>query len=122
LRNWCNIPISVATKTRSLVVFLASSSMPPVERMCVLFPGISPDSAIHSALVVHPHSGWTYSSAPSLARTVSTNALGEISARSEEHTSELQSRFDLVCRLLLEKKNTVGIVLCFASGRWLVSI
>src|SRR5207249_7541740 len=27
-------------------------------------------------------------------------------ARSEEHTSELQSRFDLVCRLLLEKKNT----------------
>src|SRR5699024_11674419 len=25
-------------------------------------------------------------------------------ARSEEHTSELQSRFDLVCRLLLEEK------------------
>src|SRR5207249_10993364 len=28
-----------------------------------------------------------------------------LSFRSEEHTSELQSRFDLVCRLLLEKKN-----------------
>src|SRR6266704_6599043 len=29
--------------------------------------------------------------------------------RSEEHTSELQSRFDLVCRLLLEKKkNNIG--------------
>src|SRR5206468_11723302 len=27
-------------------------------------------------------------------------------SRSEEHTSELQSRSDLVCRLLLEKKNT----------------
>src|SRR5437868_13424226 len=27
--------------------------------------------------------------------------------RSEEHTSELQSRFDLVCRLLLEKKKKV---------------
>src|SRR5699024_12325131 len=27
-----------------------------------------------------------------------------IAYRSEEHTSELQSRFDLVCRLLLEKK------------------
>src|SRR5699024_12185005 len=26
-------------------------------------------------------------------------------SRSEEHTSELQSRFDLVCRLLLDKKN-----------------
>src|SRR5699024_12364386 len=28
--------------------------------------------------------------------------------RSEEHTSELQSRFDLVCRLLLEKKNRIN--------------
>src|SRR5699024_1940424 len=28
-----------------------------------------------------------------------------VNHRSEEHTSELQSRFDLVCRLLLEKKN-----------------
>src|SRR5699024_11354037 len=27
-----------------------------------------------------------------------------VKERSEEHTSELQSRFDLVCRLLLEKK------------------
>src|SRR5699024_12319290 len=27
-------------------------------------------------------------------------------SRSEEHTSELQSRFELVCRLLLEKTNT----------------
>src|SRR5699024_6445528 len=29
------------------------------------------------------------------------------SQRSEEHTSELQSRFDLVCRLLLEKKKII---------------
>src|SRR5204862_7221302 len=28
-----------------------------------------------------------------------------VTTRSEEHTSELQSRRDLVCRLLLEKKN-----------------
>src|SRR2546427_8279498 len=28
-------------------------------------------------------------------------------ARSEEHTSELQSQSNLVCRLLLEKKNTI---------------
>src|SRR2546430_4146464 len=30
-------------------------------------------------------------------------------ARSEEHTSELQSQSNLVCRLLLEKKNTVCV-------------
>src|SRR5699024_12703877 len=29
--------------------------------------------------------------------------------RSEEHTSELQSRFDLVCRLLLEKKKSNNV-------------
>src|SRR5436309_11481693 len=34
----------------------------------------------------------------------STNSLYRLSSRSEEHTSELQSRENLVCRLLLEKK------------------
>src|SRR3712207_8058930 len=35
-------------------------------------------------------------------------ALGSPSQRSEEHTSELQSRQYLVCRLLLEKKNNTN--------------
>src|SRR5699024_11525162 len=34
-----------------------------------------------------------------------TNIPPKSARRSEEHTSELQSRFDLVCRHLLEKKN-----------------
>src|SRR5690606_39651634 len=33
-----------------------------------------------------------------------------ILSRSEEHTSELQSRENLVCRLLLEKKNIMGML------------
>src|SRR2546430_9650383 len=33
----------------------------------------------------------------------------DCSGRSEEHTSELQSQSNLVCRLLLEKKNTHGV-------------
>src|SRR5438874_5828264 len=38
-------------------------------------------------------------------------------ARSEEHTSELKSRRDLVCRLLLEKKKAAGTVLiCMATS------
>src|SRR5437868_9059954 len=43
--------------------------------------------------------------------------------RSEEHTSELQSRFDLVCRLLLEKKKadvytkTIFDLICGSSQR-----
>src|SRR2546429_4483228 len=33
----------------------------------------------------------------------------KITERSEEHTSELQSRLHLVCRLLLEKKKNINI-------------
>src|SRR5947209_12639503 len=36
--------------------------------------------------------------------------------RSEEHTSELQSRQYLVCRLLLEKKKKMIFLLCFTNG------
>src|SRR5437868_13234797 len=38
----------------------------------------------------------------------SSNRIWSPGTRSEEHTSELQSRFDLVCRLLLEKINITG--------------
>src|SRR5436190_15272277 len=37
----------------------------------------------------------------------SSSASGSVARRSEEHTSELQSHSDLVCRLLLEKKNSM---------------
>src|SRR5699024_11496627 len=37
-------------------------------------------------------------------------ALDDAGHRSEEHTSELQSRFDLVCRLLLEKKKKATVL------------
>src|SRR5437867_9783318 len=36
---------------------------------------------------------------------------GKCPVRSEEHTSELQSPYDLVCRLLLEKKKKIFIFL-----------
>src|SRR5687768_18278389 len=35
-----------------------------------------------------------------------------LGARSEEHTSELQSRLHLVCRLLLEKKKATNVLTC----------
>src|SRR5699024_11520688 len=48
--------------------------------------------------------GHYYAKAESGVLTGTTKE-SNIEPRSEEHTSELQSRFDLVCRLLLEKKN-----------------
>src|SRR2546421_304057 len=44
--------------------------------------------------------------APLLSPKLSSERHCEASIRSEEHTSELQSRSDLVCRLLLEKKKS----------------
>src|SRR5437867_10766174 len=41
---------------------------------------------------------------PNLTVTQAVEQLRELEVRSEEHTSELQSPYDLVCRLLLEKK------------------
>src|SRR2546430_5962819 len=35
------------------------------------------------------------------------HAVARVDGRSEEHTSELQSQSNLVCRLLLEKKNRI---------------
>src|SRR2546430_4046218 len=37
------------------------------------------------------------------------SSLGQTNARSEEHTSELQSQSNLVCRLLLEKKKYFNV-------------
>src|SRR2546428_8372972 len=49
-----------------------------------------------------PGPGWRN---PSSWRTIPP-PMSLLAFRSEEHTSELQSRSDLVCRLLLEKKKT----------------
>src|SRR6478672_13615162 len=53
--------------------------------------------SLHDALPIWPCAG-------SPPRTAACSCTPP--ARSEEHTSELQSRSDLVCRLLLEKKKT----------------
>src|SRR6266568_8978618 len=62
--------------------------------------------SLHDALP-----SWPLSSTASTARFSSSPIIGcatamrgSLATRSEEHTSELQSQFHLVCRLLLEKK------------------
>src|SRR5699024_11381221 len=53
------------------------------------------------------HRGCSRGRPPRRRRSRSSRRAG--CRRSEEHTSELQSRFDLVCRLLLEKKKKTAI-------------
>src|SRR2546422_6290921 len=57
-----------------------------------------PSSAVQLTVVV------PLGKAEPLAGVQVTLAVPQLSERSEEHTSELQSRLHLVCRLLLEKK------------------
>src|SRR5690349_23431350 len=67
--------------------------------------------SLHDALPICPNGEKKVSSAE-LAQAINENGEAALFmptydevVRSEEHTSELQSRRDLVCRLLLEKKN-----------------
>src|SRR2546422_8613176 len=63
-------------------------------------------SAVGTTLRLHrPHGGEPLT--PRRRRIRESGAREQVLARSEEHTSELQSRLHLVCRLLLEKKKKI---------------
>src|SRR2546428_5154016 len=64
--------------------------------------------SLHDALPIWRHP-LEYASAGKITHCAATTLRSASSSheRSEEHTSELQSRSDLVCRLLLEKKKTI---------------
>src|SRR5690349_22788816 len=62
--------------------------------------------SLHDALPISALPGLLMSTAPTWQAPTSGQPplASHVNQRSEEHTSELQSRRDLVCRLLLEKK------------------
>src|SRR2546430_17091502 len=64
--------------------------------------------SLHDALPIWPGSGRSRRAAPpapTASRNTTSCSGSPKSWRSEEHTSELQSQSNLVCRLLLEKKH-----------------
>src|SRR5690625_5670850 len=78
-------------------------SLPQVNLSLVRRSSTSKDSPTARA----SRSRWTVvqeSRSCSVSETTSTVSAAPVPERSEEHTSELQSRGHLVCRLLLEKK------------------
>src|SRR2546429_1300513 len=66
--------------------------------------------SLHDALPISSKSRPASCSSRS-SQDTPTIATRGISVRSEEHTSELQSRLHLVCRLLLEKKKRIIAIL-----------
>src|SRR2546422_10177432 len=63
--------------------------------------------SLHDALPISPPRPSTGSSCRASARSRRRRLPAPRRRRSEEHTSELQSRLHLVCRLLLEKKKKI---------------
>src|SRR2546421_3216052 len=77
----------------------------------------APHVAGSAALAIQAHPAWDAADvAAAIVNTADATQLASNSARSEEHTSELQSRSDLVCRLLLEKKK-INIIWKYAINR-----
>src|SRR5256884_2345597 len=71
---------------------------------------------------------WSAAAAPRLSKTRSADVSDGRSSghwghpkRSEEHTSELQSRLHLVCRLLLEKKNHAPRLTVHPIAGWVLA-
>src|SRR5205085_11322882 len=62
-----------------------------------------------SAALLAPSTSPTLASRPSPAPSAAAARSSRPETRSEEHTSELQSQSNLVCRLLLEKKKIITI-------------
>src|SRR2546427_4784030 len=77
-----------------LALNVANFANAPIDAIAKQVPRMA--SATHASL-------WT----DALERAERQVEYAEISSRSEEHTSELQSQSNLVCRLLLEKKKRI---------------
>src|SRR5438445_8728144 len=84
-----------------LVLFLRDTAPPEIYTL-----------SLHDALPIRRRR-WSHSTATSTPTTARRRTRAP--ARSEEHTSELQSRQYLVCRLLLEKKKKGGASWCAES-------
>src|SRR5438067_6522127 len=82
--------------------------------------------SLHDALPIYLEVVEAANGDRALQMVASAHPEGAVAVRSEEHTSELQSRFDLVCRLLLEKKkkNTMEVIteVLQMLRRWAVSV
>src|SRR5687768_17700409 len=84
----------------------AEAESAPPEKPASTSAGGPPAAAAESSAGTEEHGGGRVEMAKEKLEEVKEKIGPKLEeARSEEHTSELQSRLHLVCRLLLEKKN-----------------
>src|SRR5699024_11648012 len=107
-------PVSLCTLSTDLLILPRSLTSPlfpytPLFRSCAALPPSPPRPGRRGCRRPRSRSpgGESPGRCPGTGRPWSGRR--HFSGRSEEHTSELQSRFDLVCRLLLEKKKNIDV-------------
>src|SRR2546422_5424633 len=111
-RFWANVVMTAVRDERGKLLGFAKGTRDLSERrraQAAIRARTAPLEAANKGLQAFSHSGWHDLRAPLRSIDGFSQALQEdytarLDERSEEHTSELQSRLHLVCRLLLEKK------------------
>src|SRR5690606_41685323 len=99
-------------RRRATILFLSSSTTPSTSTRHSVPPGANCNACHGRRLACRPDSRMAIG--PSCSSHTPSGGTGrpsrrvEPTKRSEEHTSELQSRENLVCRLLLEKKKKIN--------------
>src|SRR5688572_31444309 len=106
---------ALASNDPALRAFLESEKLPPLQAYFATLPGGGSEEGTGYGTSHHKlfelYRVWRDSTATDLANANAhlTDTISywlHATVRSEEHTSELQSQSNLVCRLLLEKKKT----------------
>src|SRR5260370_5104035 len=82
--------------------------------VCVLILRLNSSCSRSIALVVRTLRHWLGGRRVKVNKRSPASSRLSATARSEEHTSELQSHLNLVCRLLLEKKKNIDIAMMCA--------
>src|SRR2546422_8230239 len=105
--NWTKCGGSVSEYSRPVGAYVASLAMsacPAREPVATTLSRFTPTFRCEPGASVSTVSRQSYGTRlPTESRKPKETGLVSMASRSEEHTSELQSRLHLVCRLLLEK-------------------
>src|SRR5690606_42130349 len=94
---------STVTPTSSISTLSLHDALPILQKNCPLVPDPKGSRTVRS--IDQPARGEPRPTAIRRRDRPFLQGRRQVKKRSEEHTSELQSRENLVCRLLLEKKN-----------------
>src|SRR5690349_9590435 len=92
--------------TRDRITYALILAVPVIQMLLFGYAINTDPRHLPTAVLVQENSVFARSVVSAMANSSYFDIVRQARSRSEEHTSELQSRRDLVCRLLLEKKNT----------------